>query len=56
MSKKENKKTSDKISTLAAKVLSGSIKPTQKQSKQLAGSALSQDTTKGPNKPKGHSN
>jgi len=40
------KQSSDKTSTLAAKVLKGQ-KPTPKQAKSLAGSVLSQDETKG---------
>lgn len=40
------KQSSDKTSTLAAKVLKGH-KPTPKQAKSLAGSVLSQDETKG---------
>lgn len=41
------KETSNKVSTLASKVLSGSVKPTPAQVKTLAASALSQDQTKG---------
>lgn len=44
MAKKE---TSSKMSSLASKVLSGTKKPTSKQTKQLAASVLSQDVTKG---------
>lgn len=42
------KQTSDKVSSLASKVLSGQIKhPSPKQVKSLAASALGQDETKG---------
>lgn len=41
------RQTSPKISTLASKVLSGSVKPTPIQIKSLAASALGQDQTKG---------
>ena len=42
------KQTSNKVSTLASKVLSGEIKkPTTAQAKTLAASALSQDEKKG---------
>jgi hypothetical protein len=41
------KQSSPKASTLAAKVLSGSQKPTIKQSKTLAASVLSQDEKRG---------
>ena len=48
--KPSNKKqSSDSTSTLAAKVLKG-YKPTQKETKSLAGSVLSQDETKGKRK------
>lgn len=40
------KQTSSKISSLAGKVLAGQ-KPTQKQTKTLAASVLSQDERKG---------
>ena len=43
---KKSKESTDKMSTLASKVLSGK-KPTAKQTKALAASVLSQDTTKG---------
>ncbi|CAA2103723.1 hypothetical protein MBUL_02340 [Methylobacterium bullatum] len=41
------RQTSPKVSTLASKVLSGTLKPTLAQSKTLAASALGQDQTKG---------
>ena len=41
------KQSSSKTSTLASKVLSGAKKPTQKESKSLAASVLSQDEKKG---------
>lgn len=44
------KQSSDKTSSLAAKVLSGSKKATQSDAKKLAGSVLSQDEKKGPRK------
>ncbi|MEI9954500.1 MAG: hypothetical protein WDO74_37420 [Pseudomonadota bacterium] len=37
------KQTSPKVASLAGKVLSGSVKPTPAQVKQLAASALGQD-------------
>jgi len=46
------KQSSSKTSTLASKVLSGSKKPTAKEVKSLAASALSQDETKGRRKAK----
>lgn len=47
-----NKQTSPKVSTLAAKVLSGTIKkPTPTQIKSLAATALGQDEKRG-QKPK----
>jgi hypothetical protein len=45
-----NKQSSNKTSSLAAKILSGSKKATQSDAKKLAGSVLSQDETKGPRK------
>ena len=54
MAKKPNpprKQTNPAVSTLAAKVLRGSKKPTQSDSKRLAGSVLSQDEKKGQSKP-----
>ena len=48
MSKKQS---SSPASTLASKVLSGTVKPTPAQSKTLAASVLSQDEKKG--NPKG---
>ena len=42
-----NKKTGNSVSTLASNVLAGRIKPTPKQVKRLAASALSQDEHKG---------
>ena len=46
------KQSSDKTSTLAAKILSGSKKPTQRDARALAASVLGQDEKKGkrPNK------
>tara|TARA_R110002074_G_scaffold170005_4_gene332076 strand:+ start:105109 stop:105315 length:207 start_codon:yes stop_codon:yes gene_type:complete len=44
------KQTSDKVSTLASKVLSGSKKPTAAETRTLAASVLSQDETKGKRK------
>jgi len=41
------KQSSPKISTLASQVLSGTKKPTAKESKALAASVLSQDEKKG---------
>ena len=41
------KQSSSTTSTLAAKILSGSKKPTVADAKKLAGSVLSQDETKG---------
>ena len=43
------KQSSSKVSTLASKVLSGTKKPTAKDSKALAASVLSQDEKKGQN-------
>ncbi|WP_193189049.1 hypothetical protein [Nisaea sediminum] len=45
--KKPNKQTSPRISSLASDVLAGRTKPTPKQVKSLAASALGQDETKG---------
>ena len=44
------KQSGSKTSTVASKVLSGSIKPTPKQVKSLAASVLSQDEKKGQGK------
>lgn len=44
------KQTSDKVSALASKVLSGTKKPTVADIKTLAASVLSQDETKGKRK------
>lgn len=44
------KQSSDKVSSLAAKVLSGSKKATPKDAKTLAASVLSQDEKKGKRK------
>lgn len=44
------KQSSDRLSSLASKVLSGKKKPSQKDIKRLAGSVLSQDETKGKRK------
>lgn len=41
------KQSTPSMSTLAAKVLSGSIKPTPAQSRSLAASVVSQDEKKG---------
>ncbi|MDO8358833.1 MAG: hypothetical protein Q7T08_02190 [Devosia sp.] len=41
------KQTSSRVSTLASKVLSGSVNPSKAQVKTLAATALSQDQTKG---------
>lgn len=41
------KQSSSKVSTLAAKVLSGTKKPTTADAKTLAASVLSQDEKKG---------
>jgi hypothetical protein len=41
------KQSSDKTSTLAAKILSGSKKPTERDTKALAASVLAQDEKKG---------
>lgn len=51
MANPPKKQSSPKVSTLAAKVLSGSKKPTAAESRRLAASVLSQDETKG-QKPK----
>ena len=48
MSKK--KETSNKLSTLASKVLSGTKKPTLAESRSLAASVMGQDVTKGKRK------
>ncbi len=50
MAKSPPRQTSSKVSTLASKVLSGSVKPTPVQIKSLAASALGQDQTKGQRK------
>jgi phosphatidylglycerophosphatase A len=47
MPKKPTKQTSNTVSSLASGVLSGRIKPTPKQVKSLAASALGQDEHKG---------
>lgn len=44
------KQSGDKTSSLAAKVLSGSKKPTHAEVKKLAASVLGQDETKGKRK------
>ncbi len=44
------KQSTDKTSSLAAKVLSGSKKATQREAKKLAGSVLAQDEKKGKRK------
>lgn len=45
------KQSGNKTSTLAAKVLSGSKKPTAAEAKALAASVLGQDEKKGKKKP-----
>jgi len=45
--KMAKKQSSDKMSSLASKVLSGQKKPTVSDSKKLAASVLSQDEKKG---------
>jgi len=42
----KSKQTSPEVSTLASKVLSGTIKPTKAQVLTLAATALGQDQTK----------
>jgi len=44
------KQTSSKVSTLAAKILSGQKKPTNSEAKTLAASVLAQDEMKGQSK------
>ena len=44
------KQTTDRLSTLASKVLVGKKKPSQKDIKSLAASVLAQDETKGKRK------
>lgn len=44
------KQSSDKLSKLGSQVLSGAKKPTQAESKKLAGSVLGQDERKGKRK------
>lgn len=44
------KQTSSRVSSLASKVLTGSLKPTPSQVKSLAASALGQDESKGQKK------
>ena len=51
MAKPPPKQTSPAISTIAAKTLSGSIKPTPAQVRSMAASLVSQDQTRG-QKPK----
>ena len=46
------KQSSSRVSTLASKVLSGQIKPTQTQTKTLAASVLGQDEKKDQGGPK----
>lgn len=46
------KQSSSSVSTLASKVLSGTKKPTTKEIKTLAASALGQDEKKGQSKQK----
>ena len=41
------KQTSDRVSTLASKILSGQKKPTARDVRTLAGSVLGQDEQKG---------
>ena len=45
------KQTSSRVSTLASNVLAGRVKPTPKQTKALAASALGQDETRGQKRP-----
>ena len=45
------KQTSDKVSTIASDVLAGRKKPTQKEIRTLAASALGQDEKHGRRKP-----
>ena len=45
--KAPSKQTSSTVSSLASDVLAGRLKPTQKQIKAIAASALGQDQTKG---------
>lgn len=52
MAKAPPRQTSPKVSTLAANVLAGRVKPTPAQIATLAASALGQDQTAG-QKPKG---
>jgi len=47
MAKPPPKQTSPKISTIAAKTLNGTIKPTTTQVKAMAASLISQDQTRG---------
>ena len=49
---KPRKQTSDKVSSLASDVLAGRKKPTLKETKTLAASALGQDEKKGRRTPK----
>lgn len=49
--KPTHRETSPAVSTLASRVLSGSVKPTAAQVRTLAGAALGQDQTAG-QKPK----
>jgi hypothetical protein len=51
MAKKPKKQTSDRVSSIAGKVLAGK-KPTLAETKALAASVLSQDETKGKRKSK----
>ena len=46
------KQTSSRVSTLASNVLAGRVKPTPKQTRTLAATALGQDEKRGQSKPK----
>jgi hypothetical protein len=52
MAKKPSKQTSSPISSLASDVLAGRKKPTDKEIRSLAASALSQDQNPAPKKAK----
>ena len=51
MARPPKKQSSDRVSSIAAKVLAGK-KPTPTEAKALAGSVLSQDETKGKRSPR----
>jgi len=48
----KNEKTSNKVASLASKVLRGEIKPSSKQVKTLAGSVLTQSPDRSSNRPR----